>query len=998
MSCIAAAGTLLLIVPPGATPVRAATAAPASLAARVGTSASAGTVDAFGLGTAAVCGTATPGHVRCLADVSTRLGRVRSNTVTAGPLAGSYSPSDLTSAYGLASASRGTGHRVAVVVAFDDPSAEADLGVYRSQFSLAPCTTATGCFRKVDQSGGTAYPAPDAGWATEASLDLDMVSATCPLCSILLVEASSTRLSDIYLAIAEAHALGATEVSLSLGAAEYATEPQDDALFNHPGVATVAATGDSGYGGGVQYPAASPFVTAAGGTKLTRSTSPSGWSETAWSGAGSGCSAYEAKPAWQTDGGCARRTVADVSATADATNGVAVYDSYLQSGSGWMMMGGTSASAPIVAGSFALNGQGATPPGGSSLYQSRAAVGDVVSGSTGVCTPAYLCTAQPGYDGPTGMGSIRGAPFAILSSSANPSTAGGSVAFTARVTPAAATGTVTFSDGATPLGTVTLSSGAATYTISALVVGAHSVTASYSGDATNAPGSSSPLYQGVNPVSGTPTATSLTSPANPSTSGQPATLTATVTPASATGTVTFTDGPATLGTATLSSGAATLSTSVLGVGTHTITALYGADASNSGSSSPPLTQTVNSAVRAATSTAVTPSVSVSNGGVPVTFTAAVTPAAAAGTVTFSDGPTPLGSVALSSGVATLTTSTLAVATHTITAAYGGDLYRAASVSPSLSQTVLPALVAPATTALRSSSNPSVSQQPVTLTATFTGLLGLVAPTGTVAFTEGATTLGTATLGNGSATWVTPSLSAGVHSITARYRGDLVYTGATSPVLSQTAISLDNQHFVANVYRDLLGRPSDPGGLAYWSGLIDRGQPRFPVAINLTSSTEYRGLQVQALYRKYLQRPTDGTTSSGGEGFWVGYIAAGATFEQLAESLIGSDEYFHTRGHDDNGTYVTALYNDILGRGPEGQGLAYWVGRLSGGAPHFLVSASILDSTESHQNLVRGVFQTLLGHQPDPSGLDYWTGRTLAGLRDELLTASIIATDEYFGRP
>ncbi len=984
------ATALLPTVASGPTPARAATGAPAPLSR----GASPGAVDAFGLGSTGVCGATKPGHVRCLADISTRLGRVRSNTAGAGPLPGSYAPSDLTSAYGLASATRGTGHTIALVVAFDNPAAEADLAVYRSTFALPPCSTPIGCFRKVDQNGGTAYPGPDPSWGAEASLDLDMVSATCPLCSILLVEASSDSLGDIYQAVGEARALGATEVNLSFGANEYASETSDDALFNHPGVATVAASGDSGFG--VSYPAASPHVTAVGGTTLLRTSGPTGWSETAWSGAGSGCSAYEPKPAWQTDTGCGRRTVADVSAVADTGSGVAVYDSFGQPG--WMAMGGTSAAAPIVAGTLALNGQGGTPPGGSTLYQPRAAVADVVSGSNGVCSLAYLCTAQPGYDGPTGMGSIRGAPFAILSSSANPSTNGAAVTFTATVTPAAATGTVTLNDGATPLGTVPVVAGVARYTSSALAVGAHGITAAYSGDAGNAPGGSSRLNQGVNPLSGSTTSTTLTSAANPSTSGQAATLTATVTPASATGTVTFTDGPTTLGTATLGSGTATLGTTTLGVGTHGITAIYGADATHSGSSSPPLTQTVNSAVRAATSTLVTPSVGPSNSGLPVTFTAVVTPAAAFGTVTFTDGSTPLGTATLSSGVATLTTSGLSVATHGITAAYTGDLYRAPSVSPSLSLTVLPALVAPASTALRSSPNPSFGRQPVTLTAGFPGPLGLALPTGTVAFTEGATTLGTATLANGVAILVTESLTPGAHQIVARYGGDLVFGGASSPAVSQTVIALDNRHFVANVYRDLLGRSSDPGGLAYWSGLIDSGQPRFPVAINLTGSTEYRGLQVQSLYQRYLLRPTDGTTSSGGEGFWVGYIAAGATLEQLAESLIGSDEYFHTRGHDDNASYVTALYTDILGRGPEAQGLAYWVGRLNGGGARFLVSASILNSTESHQNLVRGVFQTLLRHQPDASGLDYWTGRSLAGLRDELLTASIIATDEYFNRP
>ena len=204
-----------------------------------------------------------------------------------------------------------------------------------------------------------------------------------------------------------------------------------------------------------------------------------------------------------------------------------------------------------------------------------------------------------------------------------------------------------------------------------------------------------------------------------------------------------------------------------------------------------------------------------------------------------------------------------------------------------------------------------------------------------------------------------------------------------------------QRLVTQVYQDLLNRGTDPAGLAYWSNLVDSGQPRYWIALSLTSSTEYRGDQVQALYEKYLHRATDGTTSSGGEGFWVNYVAHGATFEQLAESLIGSDEYFYNRAGGNFATYVTTLYGDILGRVPDPGGLLYWVGRLQSGAPRYLVSASILVSTEGYQNLVRSVFQTFLRHQPDPGGLNFWTGLLQSGTRDETVIASITASDEYF---
>ncbi|HEY2704596.1 MAG TPA: DUF4214 domain-containing protein [Candidatus Dormibacteraeota bacterium] len=220
-------------------------------------------------------------------------------------------------------------------------------------------------------------------------------------------------------------------------------------------------------------------------------------------------------------------------------------------------------------------------------------------------------------------------------------------------------------------------------------------------------------------------------------------------------------------------------------------------------------------------------------------------------------------------------------------------------------------------------------------------------------------------------------------------GDLSGAAPAPPHTGSAGLSL-----VTQVYSDLLGRAPDAGGLLYWSGLIDSGQPRFPVALSLTASTEYVGDQVQAQYQTYLHRVTDGTLTSGGEGFWVNYIASGATFEQLAESLIGSDEYFTVRGHGDASTYVTTLYQDILGRGPDAGGLSYWVGRLSAGAPRFQVSASILESTEGRQMLVDRTYQSLLRHLPDGPGLAFWTAQLQSGLRDETLIASIIGSDEY----
>ncbi|MCK7627500.1 S53 family peptidase [Streptomyces sp. RS10V-4] len=352
---------------------------------------------------------ALPGHMACNAvartDVKQHLSLGRNLTPSG------YGPADLQSAYKL-SAGGGSGQTVAIVDAYDDPNAEKDLATYRKQYGLPDCTTANGCFKKVDQNGGTKYPRADAGWAGEISLDVDMVSASCPQCHILLVEANSASMSDLGAAVNRAVALGAKFVSNSYGGSEDSTDATSDAAyFKHPGVAITVSSGDSGYG--TEYPASSQYVTAVGGTSLKKSSSARGWTESVWGtsaggeGAGSGCSQYDAKPAWQQDTGCAKRSVADVAAVADPATGLAVYDSY--QASGWNVYGGTSASAPFIAGVYALAGTpGATDIPASYPYAHTAALNDVTSGANGSCSPSYLCTADSGYDGPTGLGTPNG--------------------------------------------------------------------------------------------------------------------------------------------------------------------------------------------------------------------------------------------------------------------------------------------------------------------------------------------------------------------------------------------------------------------------------------------------------------------------------------------------------------------------------------------------------------------------------------------------------------
>ncbi|QLQ36661.2 S53 family peptidase [Micromonospora robiginosa] len=316
-------------------------------------------------------------------------------------------PADLRSAYRLPFSR--TNATIAVVVAYDNPAAEADLQVYRSTYGLPPCTSANGCFRKVNQRGDAApLPAPDPAWAGESSLDLDMVSAVCPSCRILLVEADDASL-NLLEGVSTAVALGASYVSMSWGLPEQELELTVDPLFfSAPGVVFTAASGDSGAAGGPVYPASSAGVVAVGGTSLRRAWNWRGWTESAWSGSGGGCSAYIAKPAFQHRvRACATRATADVAAVGDPATGVAVYQTY--GDVGWGIDGGTSAGAPIIAAVYALagaaGGQGA--PAGYP-YAARRGLFDVTSGSTGTCTPRVLCTGSRGWDAPTGLGTPNG--------------------------------------------------------------------------------------------------------------------------------------------------------------------------------------------------------------------------------------------------------------------------------------------------------------------------------------------------------------------------------------------------------------------------------------------------------------------------------------------------------------------------------------------------------------------------------------------------------------
>ncbi len=393
--------------------------------------------------TADVCAPAKPGMARCAAQtvvlrsnhrpVRPHIGARHSFTQvfptgrsaipTVAPAAGTSSapqadtPAWLQQAYDLTylSQTAAVADTVAIVDAYDDPRAESDLATYRSKYGLPACTTANGCFRKVNQNGQPSpLPAGDTGWEEEESLDLDAVSALCPNCRILLVEANSASIVDLDKAIAAAVSLGAKQVSNSWGLTWYVPV---GGPYNYPGVSIIASTGDHGYPGSGQdnYPAANPGVTAAGGTSISAATGGSsarGFGESAWSldssgwGGSSGCDTQEAKPSYQADVGCSGRSYADISADANPSTGLVVYDS---GNGGWLLMGGTSLSSPLIAAYEALTGVNGASPGWA--YGVSAQLNDPVSGSTGTCAQAifYICNAGVGYDGPTGVGSISGA-------------------------------------------------------------------------------------------------------------------------------------------------------------------------------------------------------------------------------------------------------------------------------------------------------------------------------------------------------------------------------------------------------------------------------------------------------------------------------------------------------------------------------------------------------------------------------------------------------------
>jgi subtilase family serine protease len=371
-----------------------------------------------------VCPPSASSKVRCLAHVLTD--SQGHPLVQSAPPASAYGPVQFHTAYNLPCTVNGGqaqaicsrprsfgGQTIAIVDDYSDPNIQSDLNVYDSTYGLPACTTRNGCLTIVNDSGkASPLPSPDQGWALEISLDVETAHEICQTCKILLLETQYSLPN----AVNTAAAMGATEISNSYLWGDRSDATSLDAYYNHPGVAVVASSGDSGSSAPyTAYPAGSPDVVAVGGTTLTLGANNAYAGESVWSGAGSGCSAYETASSWQlslpnwSQTGCGTsRGIVDVSADADPATGAAVYDSYGYGG--WLQVGGTSLSAPLIAGVFALVGgvpRSVSAPSIPYAQSGTTTFHDVTTGSNGSCG-TVMCNAGNGYDGPTGVGTPNG--------------------------------------------------------------------------------------------------------------------------------------------------------------------------------------------------------------------------------------------------------------------------------------------------------------------------------------------------------------------------------------------------------------------------------------------------------------------------------------------------------------------------------------------------------------------------------------------------------------
>jgi MYXO-CTERM domain-containing protein len=372
-----------------------------------------------------VCDLGAKLHCHAHVQVSKTTGWIRANA--AAPMI-AYGPADLQSAYNIHPDKMvATAPVVAITDAYGYPNLESDLAAYRSHYGLPACSVASGCLTILNETGqATPLPGPPPttdDWTIETALDVDMISAACPGCKIVVVQATDDQGNGLFNGQAAAVAAGATVISNSWGGPEAANAKDTKNIQATQGmesfftgamtakIATFVSAGDHGYDDlntgspapGPGYPATSAYTIAVGGTSLVRDvTSARGWSETAWKDGGSACSYSIAKPAYQTDSPCTLKATSDIAAVGDLNTGLAVYN---QGAGGWIVVGGTSASSPFVAAVFAASGLG-SQASGAYIQQNAAALNDITVGTNGTCPAGMekLCTAAAGWDGPTGWG------------------------------------------------------------------------------------------------------------------------------------------------------------------------------------------------------------------------------------------------------------------------------------------------------------------------------------------------------------------------------------------------------------------------------------------------------------------------------------------------------------------------------------------------------------------------------------------------------------------
>jgi subtilase family serine protease len=374
------------------------------------------------------CDAPQPGdNVTCYALVRTDIGGApgsptyqAAQQATPASAPSGYGPTQLRAAYDLPSTTGGTGQTVALVESGDYPTAEADLATYRSEYGLPAC--GSGCFSKVGQTGTSKLPAENADWAEETALDEDMVSAICPNCHILIVEADSSTFANLSKAVDTAAKLGATEISNSYGGSEFASS---STAYSHTGIVITASAGDDGYEEGSTQPCSFASVVCTGGTSLQPATSKRAYTEVVWNdlsighgASGSGCSSLVAKPTWQNDKGCTMRTQSDVSFDSDPEYGVAVYDSTPYEGyEGWLVFGGTSVASPAISSVYALAGNASSlgPTAASRIWGDKGTGlyhvtkgNNLASGESCASAYPYVCKAGTDddgvYSGPGGWG------------------------------------------------------------------------------------------------------------------------------------------------------------------------------------------------------------------------------------------------------------------------------------------------------------------------------------------------------------------------------------------------------------------------------------------------------------------------------------------------------------------------------------------------------------------------------------------------------------------